>query len=303
MTQAIFDPAAPIEAQLADSVSKGFLSASAADQLLAADVWLNANWDRLSKEFPGQAVAVVTDASLDTGFATYVGPTSYEAENKARQFSPGVPYAILEPNPGFATPRVLPVFELLRWMEEAALALRDQIGNGGLFQGKEETEGEKRLREAIEIFEKLRKEGNFPDSKLIETLPPELMGTAAYVGGYISDGAGHENIKHWHIDTGASVSTISKENFERLQKKGATPKQEGEIELKTADGVKKYPKYSGIPMSFVRKDKDGKGEMAKCDVPVVVTSSDLLGLDQLKKTGTKLIIDPAGNSVELVARA
>jgi hypothetical protein len=91
--------------------------------------------------------------------------------------------------------------------------------------------------------------------------------------------------------------------FERLQKKGATPKQEGEVEIKTADGVKKYPKYSGIPMSFVRKDKDGKPEMAKCDVPLIVTSSDLLGLDQLKKTETKLIIDPAGGTVELVARA
>jgi hypothetical protein len=162
MSQPIFDPAAPIEAQLADSVSKGFLSASAADQLLAADAWLNANWDRLSEEFPGQAVAVVTDASLDSGFATYVGPSSYEAENKARQFSPRVPYAILEPNPRFATPRALPVFELLRWMEEATQAFKDETRDGGLFQGKEETEGEKALKEVIEIFEKLRKEGQFP---------------------------------------------------------------------------------------------------------------------------------------------
>jgi hypothetical protein len=307
MAKAIFDPAAPIEAQLANSVSKGFLAATDRDKILAADRWLNVNWQRLNAEFPGQAVSIVGDASMEDGFATYVGTSSFESEHKARQFSPGEPYVTLDPGPIHDGPVSIAAYaaEITDWIRGSAAAFDDiskAVDKIFANQEKEEGDGDDIMAKVIEIFEKLRKDGKLPDDKLIEVFPPKLLGGASFVGGLIADGAGHENIKRWHIDTGASVSCISTANFERLQKKGAKPKQEGEVEVHTADGVKKYPKYRGIPMSFGRKDKNGKGELAKCELAIIVTEADLLGLDQLKETGTKLIIDPAGGTVELVAR-
>lgn len=301
-SQFIFDPSAPIEAQLGDSIGKGFISGADADRLLAADRWLNENWDRLSEEFPGQAVTVVQDDSIDTGFATYVGDSSLESENKARQFSPNVPFVTLEPRLFARDPSLLAneIAGLVDLLNDAMKQVAD--ARPTLRKGDADGKGEDAMKELIEVLEKLRKDGKLGDDKLVEILPPQLVGGGSFVGGVVADGGGHENIKIWHIDTGASVSCITKENFERLQKKGAKPKQEGEVEVSTADGVKKYPKYSGLPMSFGRKNKKGKSELVKCDVPLIVASADLLGLDQLKNTGTKLIIDPAGNSVELAER-
>lgn len=303
MSKPIFDPDAPLHAQLADSVSKGFLSAVAAEQIRSADAWLIDKMDDLQREYPNQAITVVPESTMASGFATYVGPTSYESENKARQFSPGIAYVTLEPRIPFGVPINDGVWS--QAVFESVLdspLLVELAGGDSLLQANEE---EKKKKEAadkvIRDLEKLLEDGTISDKDLIGAFPAKLVGGGAFVGGLISDGK-HKNLKLWHIDTGASVSCISRENFERLQKKGAQPKQEGEVEVQTADGVKKYPKYSGIPMSFGRKKKDGTADVATCDVPLLVTSSDLLGLDQLKKTGTKVIIDPAGDSAELVER-
>jgi hypothetical protein len=308
--QAIFDPFAPLEEQLADSVSKGFLTPDGAEALLASDAFAAEHEDTLRAEFPGQAISIVPDATLERGFATYAGESSYESENKARQFSPGIPYFTLEPVDALGAPFLFadPVFpDLADWLEGAGATLRklgDELPKLAQEQGKDgdKDELEKLWKKVIEELEKARADKKMSDAELLKAFPPSFEGHSITVGGLISDSDGHENIKIWMIDTGATFSTISKENFERLQKKGAKPKQDGEVEVETANGKAKLPKYSGIPMQFGRKDKDNKPELAKCDVPVIVATLDLLGLDQLKKTGTKLILDPAGNSVELVAR-
>jgi hypothetical protein len=240
-----------------------------------------------------------------------VADSSFEAENKARQFSPGVPYVTLEPRL-FTREPVLTREQLRGVIDSLATSLADFLPDIPPLMRADpvappppppaDADLDKLLEEIFEALEKARKDGTLTDDKLVEAFPPRFRGGASFVGGTISDGAGHENLKNWLIDTGASVSCITKKNFERLQKKGAKPKQEGELEVMTADGVKKYPKYSGLPMGFGRKNKNGKMELAKCDIPIIVAAGDILGLDQLKHTGTKLIIDPAGNSVELVER-
>jgi hypothetical protein len=56
-------------------------------------------------------------------------------------------------------------------------------------------------------------------------------------------------------------------------------------------------------MRFVRKGKDGSNEIVDCkELVAVIAACDVIGLDQLKATGTKMTIDPAGNTGELVAR-
>jgi len=56
-------------------------------------------------------------------------------------------------------------------------------------------------------------------------------------------------------------------------------------------------------MSFTRDKSDGSGvEKVDCDIPVAVITSDILGMDQLKKTGTTLGFDPSSGDVTLKGR-
>lgn len=304
----LFDPFASSEVQTEDAVSKGMISREDADALNFAGRFVELNLDWLVRAFPGQAVSVVADEAAPDGVALYAGPGVFEAENNARQFAPGRPYATLNPSgslplvqddrlaAGRRAVRLAAIESRIDSAGTLGRLLQDGDNDGGLTD-EELDELEKKMAELEDKFA-----NGLSDAEFAKTFGPRLeINGLAYTGGKIVAG-NVKNFKDWGVDPGATTSSITQANLDLLKKKGAQPKVVGEEKFRTPTGIATFKKYGGIVMQFVRTGLDGKPELVNCDVPVIVSALDLLAQDQRKKTGTTYFDDPAGGTFELKAR-
>lgn len=307
----LFDPSTPLDMRLDDSVRKGYLSASAAQSLFLTSTWVDENRESLTEKFPGLAICVVPDPTLGGGFATYVGGTGFIAESKARQFSPNVPYVLLDPAARISH-YIGPVP-----MDVALLVpplLEDGDKPGGKGGAKDDKGGDNpkdqptsdEKKEAEEAEKLQEKNDKFISDTPEKTLAPllkikcsDVSGTP-YAQGFIKIADGNCVFKPWAVDSQSSISQISEENFKRLEKKGAKFVK-GAIAkgVKSTQGTGDYQKWTGVSMKFPRDDGSGSQEIVTCNEPFIVTNSDILGADQLKATGTRLIWDPFAGQAQL----
>lgn len=302
----LFNPHAGSKAQTEDAVAKGLMDADRAEPLLLAAAWVEANMDALVEEFETDVVVVVADDTAEDGFAKYPASTVFEGWMRALQFSPGLPWVAFDPTGESVTRVLLDV-------PEGGLGPMTSVfvnfgGVGPFFRQakggtKDDEDLAKKLREILEKLDAARLkaiEDGLKTGKLDDLDSTYYLGREIRVGGQLTDGK-KSVPKDWVVDTGATGSMLSKSNFDALVKKGAKPKKEGEIKAATASGIVTVPMYSGLKMRFARKDAKGKRELVDCTTPLAVGAFDLLGVDQLKNTKTRLNFDPANGKAELHA--
>jgi hypothetical protein len=297
----IFDPSAPLAIRLEHSVRAGHITAANAESLIRTSDWVDENRQALFDRFPGQAISVVWDPTLDPQFATYVADTSFAAEAKAQQQSPDLPFVTIDQAARISTlagPTPLNVIPDLRM-----LLLRRQDGKANKKQGDDKDADGKRGDDKDEENNKAISEST--DEELAKTLKVVCSKTslAPYAQGLVKIADGNCVLKIWGVDSQATNSSISKANFKLLEKKGAKLEKKGVAKgVATPSGVVDFDKYSGITMRFPRDDGAGKKEIASCTEPFIVTEADILGADQLKATKTRLIWDPSAGTAELQKR-
>lgn len=302
----LFNPRAGSKALTEDAVAKGMMDAELAGSLLAAADWVDSNIDALINEFETDVVVVVADDSAEGGVAFYPGPTLFEGWMRAQQFSPSLPWVAFDPT-GESVARVL-LDAPEGGLGPMAMMVLNFGGVGPFFRQskggtKEDEEKLKKLNELLKQLDELRLkaiEDGLKSGKLDELDSTYFLGREIRVGGQLTDGK-KSVPKDWVVDTGATSSMLSKSNFDALVKKGAKPKKEGEIKAQTATGIVTVPVFSGLKMRFARKDPKGKRELVDCETPLTVGAFDLLGVDQLKNTKTRLNFDPANGKAELHA--
>lgn len=272
----------PVSIAARDAADKGLLSADEAEGWILADDFAEANFDMLLEDNPGKSVAVTFDAETES-FGTYVGDDDGEAIETVRQFSTS-PWVLVSNTPFHG--------DLADDLPEETLELVDGVeGELGELAELEDAELPAAVQGALETLEIL----------FAGTDATVMIGNRPYTVG-IFDGGKKPVIKTYLIDTGASVSAISEANFKKIMAAGNKLKPAGSKKLKTAGGVKEVKFYKG-KMRFLRDKADGKGaELVDCDIPVAVVTSNILGMDQLKKTGTTISFDPSSGNVELKAR-
>ena len=303
----LFDPAVPMEIRMEDSVRKGYISSKNAKLLAATCQWVDENSKALFRQFPGQAICVVPDRSLERGFATYVSDTGYAAEAKARQFSPGAPFVMLDPGAwapqyaGLVPPELLLLFD---GDDKPNGKPKLDEGGGKKEVGKKEGDQDEAKKEEEEAKANALDKGvsEDTDEELAHSLKVACGKTtlAPFVSGLVQIAKGNCVFKVWAIDSQSTNSSISAANFKRLEKKGAKFEQKGVAKnVQTPNGPADFPKYTGVTMRFPRDDGSGKTEIVTCTEPFIVTTADILGGDQLKATGTRLIWDPASGTAEL----
>jgi hypothetical protein len=279
------DPLIPFEAQLQEAIRAQRTDAENARLLADTNQWVNANKASLRDAFGDAVITVVHDPSAGGGYRPFVARGVYEAESLARRARPGLPLVTLNPSLRHMIRR--PALSMIPTLFKSYpavvldLPMLFWLGNG--------------LEEMLKRLEQQRKDGELTDDTIKEKWKGPLLDSSGcpHTIGMIKDSAAHEKLKLWAVDSQASTSVISQANFDAFKKLGATPKLAGTEKGDTAAGEVTGQKYSGITMRFVRDDGAGKNEFVECDVPVLVMpSGDLLGADQMKKTGTRLVWDP-----------
>lgn len=267
------DFSVPLAETARDAASKGLLSPDAAERWILADAYVQRHRADLTRVHPGKAIAVAMDEGQASGFATYAADADGEAVAQAVQFSPDSPFVLI------------PVGQI---PIDSNVAVQD-----------EEEEPQLPLLVLPVTQDDARKLVD-SDGKTYLGRSGNPFTTGAFVTG---DGKALEK-KEYLIDTGASLSAISEENLEKMTKAGAKLEPAGDIDAQTGKGKARIKMVKGGAMVFKRTTEDGKGtESVTCDLAVmVIPKIDILGVDQLKKTGTKLDFDPASGTAELKAR-
>jgi hypothetical protein len=261
----------PIAETARDAASKGLLSPDAAERWILADEFVQQHRADLVKTHPGKAIAVTVDEGQSSGFATYLADSDGEAVAQAVQFSSESPFVLIP------------------------------IGKIPIAVGIANLDGEVQI--PILVLPVTQDDAK----KLVETDGKTYLGTSGSpytTGAFVTaDGKALEK-KNYLIDTGASLSAISEENLDKMTKAGAKLEPAGDIDAQTGTGKAKIKMVKGGAMSFKRTTENGEGtEAVVCDLPVmVIPRVNILGVDQLKKTGTMLNFDPAGDAAELKAR-
>jgi len=104
--------------------------------------------------------------------------------------------------------------------------------------------------------------------------------------------------KKFNVDTGASLSGIDEANaakFQLSEFKGAGKK--------TSAGGKALSVYEGLTMKFPRKTKSGTPPEAEAECPlrfaIIKHPPSILGMDQLKATGTDFVVSQKKRTGEL----
>lgn len=268
------DFSVPIAETARDAASKGFLTPNAAERWILADEYVQQHRADLMRAHPGKAIAVAVDEGQSSGFATYVADSDGEAVAQAVQFSPDSPFVLI------------PIGEL---------PIEDNIALS--------TRGEEEVQLPILVLPVTQDDAKNlvdKDGKTYLNKSGNPFTTGAFV---TNDGKDLEK-KEYLIDTGASLSAISEENLEKMTKAGAKLEPAGDVDAQTGTGKVKIKMVKGGTMVFKRTTEDGKAtESVTCDLTVmVIPKINILGVDQLKKTGTKLDFDPAGGTAELKAR-
>jgi hypothetical protein len=261
----------PIAETARDAASKGLLSPDAAEKWILADEFVQQHRAALIKTHPGKAIAVAVDDGQPSGFATYLANSDGEAVALAVQLSAQSPFVLI------------PIGKMPISADIANVGAEAQLPILVLPVTQDDA---KKLVET--------------DGKTYLGLSGNPYTTGAFV---TADGKALEK-KEYLIDTGASLSAISEENLEKMIKAGAKLEPAGDIDAQTGTGKAKIKMVKGGAMSFKRTTEGGDAtESVVCDLPVmVIPKINILGVDQLKKTGTTLAFDPAGGTAELKAR-
>lgn len=266
------DFSVPIAETARDAASKGLLTPNAAERWILADENVQQHRADLMRVHPGKAIAVAMDESQPSGFATYVADSDGEAVAQAVQFSPESPFVLI------------PIGEL-PIEDNTALLDQEEVQLPILVLPVTQDDAKALVDKDGKTY--LNKSGN-------------PFATGAFI---TNDGKALEK-KEYLIDTGASLSAISEDNLEKMTKAGAKLEPAGDVDAQTGAGKAKIKMVKGGTMVFRRTTEDGKAtESVTCDLTVmVIPKINILGVDQLKKTGTKLDFDPAGGTAELKAR-
>ncbi|MBO6724132.1 MAG: hypothetical protein JJ911_00540 [Rhizobiaceae bacterium] len=299
----LFNPYASSESLTEDALKKGLIEPGAAERLIRAAEWVEENTEVLFERFGTDVVIVVADEEAEGGFALYPGEDLFECWSRARQFSPGMPWVAYDPTCRTFAPALFDLPEGGLSLIASVIAkfggvgpfFQQNGGQGGGDAGKAEAAYQKFLKDRLKAIENALKK------KKLKELLPVVKYDQIRVGGALASGK-FSVPKDWLVDTGASSSLISKSNFDALVKKGAKPKKIGELKAETAGGVVTVPVFGGLTMRFARKDADKKPEIVECTTPLAVGPIDLLGVDQLKNTKTRLLFDPANGIADLRGR-
>jgi hypothetical protein len=104
-----------------------------------------------------------------------------------------------------------------------------------------------------------------------------------------------DSVKEFLLDSGSTESAIDQECV-----KGQGFTLEGIFAVDTPAGSKEFASVSGAVIEFDVTNKDGNSSTVKCDLPLLILSRSVIGIDQISHLGLTFAVDLQNNSTLLV---
>ncbi|MGF1476759.1 MAG: hypothetical protein ACFB6S_14470 [Geminicoccaceae bacterium] len=287
--------------EIDDAFTHGFVSRTEADGLIAAEAFIDDNARQLALDFPGQILAVVVDDSVAGGFAIYPAATVFEADCLAERFGDGAPHIVFDPNTGSGVPPRAPASDAD--LQAMLVRLQAFLDDKPVKPATGPDDDDKGPAIKPGDLEKLISDAAVQagENAILTISCPETVRSQPYTGCFVKAGKGVA-FGRFLIDSGSQVSVITEGTLKRVMAAGGKPTKLKPLKVGGIGGTTTVQRYSGITMRFVRDDGKGGKEYVNCDQPVIIGPANIIGTDQLMKTGSVMVWDPTNGTVEVNPR-